>query len=139
MTVKFNDSSILEAVRRAAMVAVVRGTESVRKEAISSILSGPKSGRVYTRRGVEHQASAPGEAPASDTGRLVGSIRTEYDRGRLAGKVVASTEYAPHLEYGTARMEPRPFLRPALAARREDIERDIQAEVAQALRRATGA
>lgn len=136
MTVKFNDQSILATVRRAAMIGIVRGTEAVRKEAVSLILSSPKSGRVYARGGVAHQASAPGEAPASDTGRLAGSIRTEYDRSRLAGKVVASTEYAPHLEYGTARMEPRPYMRPALAAKRDDIERDVQEEVALALRRA---
>lgn len=133
MSVSFDSGAILAAVRQAAMRGVVRGTESVRNEAITLILNSPKTGRVYRRRGVEHQASAPGEPPASDTGRLVGSIRTSYSESELAGTVTASTDYAAHLEYGTQRMEPRPFMRPALASRRDAIERDIQREVARAV------
>lgn len=133
MSVSFDSAAILEAARRAAMRAIVRGTESVRNEAISLILNAPKTGRVYQRRGVEHQASAPGEPPASDIGRLVNSIRTSYDVGELVGTVIASTAYAPHLEYGTQKIEPRPFMRPALASRRADIEADVQREVSAAL------
>lgn len=139
MTVNFDASTITAAVRQAAMRGVVRGTESVRNEAISLVQNPPKTGRAYRRRGIEHQASAPGEAPASDTGRLVGSIRTSYDQEELSGTVTASTDYAAHLEYGTQKMEPRPFLRPALASRRGAIEQDINREVASALRAAVRA
>lgn len=135
MSVSFDRDAILARVRQAAMRGVVRGTESVRNEAISLILNTPKTGRMYQRRSVEHQASAPGEAPASDTGRLVNSIRTTYDFEGLAGTVTASTAYAASLEYGTQRMEPRPYMRPALANRRAAIEADIQREVAQVLSR----
>ena len=38
------------------------------------IETGSRSGRVYFRRGVAHQASAPGEPPASQTGKLSGSF-----------------------------------------------------------------
>ena len=136
MTVRpINTASILARVRVAAAQAVVRGTESVRNEALRLILDTPKTGSMYRRRGVEHVASAPGEPPASDTGRLVQSIRTEYEDGGLAGTVVAGVRYAEYLEFGTARMEPRPFMRPALANRRRAIEDDIRASVARALGR----
>ena len=135
MTVRIDIEAIIARVRTAAMRGVVRGTEAVRNDAVTSIQSGPKTGRVYRRRGVEHQASAPGEAPASDTGRLVGSIRTEYNMRTLSGRVIASTTYAAALEYGTPRMEPRPYMRPALAGRREDIDRFISEEVEAELRR----
>lgn len=134
MAVNFNEQAILARVRLAAMRGVVRGTESVRNEAISLVLNPPKTGRIYRRRGIEHQASAPGESPASDTGRLVGSIRTAYDHENLSGTVNASTNYAAYLEYGTKKMEPRPFMRPALANRREAIEADIARAVDRALR-----
>jgi HK97 gp10 family phage protein len=128
------------------MQGVVRFGEEVRNEAISLILNTPKTGRLYWRRGVSktsgtgrsfsggHRASAPGEPPASDTGRLVNSITTSYDFNELSGTVRARTEYAAYLEYGTSRMEPRPFMRPAVAnVARQGIE-GITAEVRAVLR-----
>lgn len=58
-----------------------------------------------------HQASAPGEMPAIDTGALVNSIQTLV-RG-TEGAVYTNQEYAPHLEYGTVNMAARPFMTPA--------------------------
>ena len=136
MAVNFNEQALLTAVRTAAMQGVVRGTESVRNEAISLVLDTQKTGRVYRRRGVEHQASAPGEPWASDHGGAgaLGRIVTSYDESRLAGKVNFGAEYAPYLEYGTQRMAPRPVARPALANKRAEIERVIAAEGAKGLR-----
>lgn len=83
-------------------------------------LSAPGSGRVYGN----HQASAPGEAPAVDTGQLrsavqvaridrltwgVGIVSTPYPDG---GATTAET--AVWLEYGTRTIAPRPHARPAL-------------------------
>lgn len=133
MATKFEKDQIRERVGRAAMRAVVRGTESIRNEAINLILSTAKSGRVYQRRGIVHYASAPGEPPASDTGNLVRSITTQYDRSTLTGKVIVTAAYGPYLEFGTAKMAPRPFLRPAVANRRDAIEADIAAEIEKAL------
>lgn len=129
MTVNFDEKRLADRIKQAAMRAVVRGTESIRNEAISLVQNPPKTGRVYQRRGVEHQASAPGEAPASDTGRLVNSITTSYDTQNLVGTVNAGTKYAAYLEYGTAKMEPRPFMRPAVANKQQGIQEDIAAEI----------
>lgn len=128
-TVHWNDE--LEArVRQAAMRGVVRGTEAVRTEQIALILDTPKTGRIYRRRGVEHQASAPGEPPASDTGTLVSRIRTDFARlAELVGVIRASTRYAAALEYGTHRMAARPFARRALANKTAEIQAGIASEL----------
>ena len=48
----------------------------IRGEAIKSIQTDPKSGRTYEKYNPRrtHKASAPGQAPASDTGNLVRNI-----------------------------------------------------------------
>lgn len=65
-----------------------------------------------------HRASAPGESPAIDTGALVNSIQSRQ-LGPMQWAVVAGTEYAKPLEYGTAKMAARPFMRPAADALRQ--------------------
>lgn len=60
-----------------------------------------------------HRASAPGEAPATDTGNLVNSGYAKRAR-RALWHVGYTAEYARPLEFGTPRILPRPFLRPAV-------------------------
>lgn len=61
----------------------------------------PASGRRYGR----HRASAPGEPPAPNTGRLVQSIRWQvtHDRRVWVASVSTNVKYALYLEYGAAR------------------------------------
>lgn len=133
VVVKNYSRQVADQVRAGAKVGVLAATEEVRNEVLRLILNTPKTGRISKRRGVTHQASAPGEPPASDTGRLVGSIRTEYDAEGLQGTVVASTNYAFKLEFGTPRIAARPFMRPALANTRgavnDLIERAVRAAI----------
>jgi len=77
-----------------------------------SILKGPKTGRIYQRGNVRHQASAPGEPPANDLGFLASSMRIDVT-AKFAVDLSAVAPYAVFLEYGTRKMAPRPFLRPA--------------------------
>jgi hypothetical protein len=86
-----------------------------RNDAVRRVLRGPKTGRIYSKTNPKrvHQASAPGEAPATDLGALAGSILAEPVQGQLAANLVARMPYAVHLEYGTTRMAARPFMRPA--------------------------
>lgn len=116
MPVDWNDIAIRQRARQAVMRGIVKATEAVRSEAISLILHTQKSGRVYRRRGTEHQASAPGEPFASDTGRAVASLQTQYDFQNLIGTVISTDPKFPYLEFGTQKMEPRPSIRPALAS-----------------------
>lgn len=80
-------------------------------------MSTPKRGRFYRRskRGAAHQASAPGEAPAIDSGLLANSIQTAVVSPLLA-QVRIGAEYASYLEFGTRRMSPRPYVQPAIDA-----------------------
>lgn len=76
------------------------------------------TGRIYhlTNPTRTHQASAPGQPPATDLGRLGASITHELgaDNEGLVARVGTNVEYALFLEVGTRHMAPRPFLRPAL-------------------------
>jgi hypothetical protein len=111
--------------------AVRQSAAEVEARAKIAIQIGPKSGRVYKRGRRIHQASAPGEAPATDTGNLVNSIQAR-PRGQFTAEVAAGAEYAEKLELGGARVAPRPFLSPALEAERERFAARVHLAVAQA-------
>jgi len=107
----------------AQLAAIVQGTaQNIRTHAIKSIQRGTKSGIVYQKSSPErtHRASAAGEAPATDTGRLANSIVANID-GKTA-EVIADTEYAAWLEFGTQNMEARPFMVPAMEKERPKFE-----------------
>lgn len=67
----------------------------------------PKTGETYQRGNISHRASAPGEAPATDTGTLVSSIYYTQE-GPYSATIGSRIEYAYHLEFGTFKMQPRP-------------------------------
>ena len=73
-----------------------------------------------------HIASKPGDAPNDDSGNLKRNIRASKTKGNTrkgySATVKAVTPYAYDLEYGTSKMKPRPFMRPALAKNRKKIE-----------------
>ncbi len=85
-----------------------------------------KSGREYKRnkQGRPHIASAPGEAPAIDTSTLANSINVEVDG--LTATVGTNVEYAMHLEFGTVKMEPRPFFVPAFEKAKPEFEQGLK-------------
>ena len=118
---------VLEQVGKA-----VTGTAiMLRADVVERIQRGPASGVVYSKKNPNrvHQASAPGEAPATDTGRLANSI--EFDQiGPLTATVGSSLLYALYLEYGTSRMAPRPYFRPAVEAVRPMFERALERALA---------
>lgn len=134
MTLEWRGPEVLASLRQAAFRAVVRGTESVKTRMVERITQPPKTGRIYKRNTVEHQASAPGESPASDRGRLVQSITTSFDAATVTGNVNVATEYAQALEFGTPRVAPRPYARVSLAERADEIRADLAREIGDALR-----
>jgi HK97 gp10 family phage protein len=74
--------------------------------------------------------SAPGHAPAIDSGILHGSLDSKMT-GPTSAIAYTNVEYAQHLEYGTVHMEPRPFLTPAA----ERIRPGFEAAVVAVLRK----
>lgn len=140
MTVKWNEKAVADAIRSAAQRGAIKAAEVVRKEALRLIQETPKTGRTYTRAGVIHVASAPGEPPASDQGTLVGRIQTRSDMAPLWVRtyVQAATAYARALEYGTPKMLPRPFMRLALSNKTKTVNNIIRTSIVQAVRKITG-
>lgn len=134
MAVDWNGPEFAARARAGAFVGVIRAIGLVDQEAMRLIMRTAKTGKVYRRRGVEHQASAPGEAPASDTGRLVASKTIEPDQTNLRALLVFRTDYARALELGTKNMEPRPYARPALLNMQNQILDAVSSEIVAALK-----
>jgi HK97 gp10 family phage protein len=102
-------------LREEAGRTVLATAIEMRADIVTSIQRGPASGVTYKKSNPTrtHTASAPGQPPMSDTGRLANSIT--FDRlGDLTATVGSALNYAPWLEYGTSRMAARPFFRPAV-------------------------
>jgi hypothetical protein len=134
------DSGALETKVRQACVRVVAKTGGVILEEGSRLIaSPPKTGRIYERDNPRriHQASAPGEAPATDLGKLLASgevILEPQTPDRISARVNWGAEYALDLELGTKKIEPRPFARPALAHAEPGFVAEAKAEIEGAVR-----
>lgn len=110
----------------AAAVALEEAAQIVAAEAQRSVIDGPKTGRVYQKYVPRrtHQASAPGEPPANDTGNLAANIvidRAEISSGRI--RIASLAGYSRVLELGGRFIAPRPFLRRALMVSRRAVAR----------------
>lgn len=85
-----------------------------------------------------HHPSLPENPPAPDTGNLRESIRYEVHKegGEVYG-IVGSTQkepnYAVYTEYGTTKMWPRPWLRPAMRSNSDFIKQTISKAVQKTL------
>lgn len=110
---------------------VTKTAITVRADVIKAIQQGPKTGRVYRRGNITHQASAPGEAPATDRGALVSSVYFEQTTSRTA-TIGSRLAYSYYLEYGTVDIKPRPAWTPAVEKRRPAFNK----AVAEIIRRA---
>ena len=110
--------------------------QEIRKEAVRSIQQDPKTGIVYQKYNPrrQHRASAPGQAPASDTGNLVSKIIVKQ-KSKNVTQVESGADYSKFLEYGTSKMEPRPFLFPAFEKSRNKIVKAVFNRVKTAIDR----
>jgi HK97 gp10 family phage protein len=125
----------------------------------SSMAREAKSGRTYKRRkgrstkkgtrikkkGAEkmfHQASAPGQAPAVDSGRLVNHVTYKTDVDGLGASIgvtdAASLEYAVPLEFGTKHMLARPWLQPGFDRNKKKVTERMEKAVDDAIRKSKG-
>jgi hypothetical protein len=118
-----------EQAERAIGLAVQATALEVRGDIQRRIQRGPKTGQVYVRGNVTHQASAPGEAPATDTGTLASSISYRMVRAMTA-EIESRLPYATYLEFGTRNIAPRPAWTPALESKRADFVRRVTNAIA---------
>lgn len=75
--------------------------------------------------GKGHVASKPGEPPNKDTGVLDGNIETLL-HNPLTVYVASNAPYARALELGTSKMAARPYMRPAVAMKRDEVAQYIR-------------
>lgn len=71
-----------------------------------------QAARQTAQSALDIEASGKGFAPVR-TGNLRRSIHTEIGDGGLSAEVGTDVEYSAYVEYGTSRMAPQPYMRPA--------------------------
>lgn len=104
--------------------ALYAAGQAIEIEAEISITAGSISGK-------NHVPSNPGEPPNADTRLLDTSIETTIERrgNNPAVHVTSNAPYSAFLEYGTSRMEERPFMRPAARKKRGLVSKYIRVAV----------
>lgn len=85
--------------------------EVIRTEAVNSIREG-------AIRGIGHVPSKPGDPPNADTGRLEMGIEVQLRASEKTVNVISTAPYSAELEFGSANVLERPFMRPALQKHR---------------------
>lgn len=142
-------ADVLEGVARAVTASALGLQGDVKQR----VIRGPATGIVYnkstttttrrlrnffraerTTRYRTHQASAPDEAPATDTGRLANSI--DFDVvDRFTATVGSKLVYAAALEFGvpSRKLRPRPYFTPAVEAMRPRHKARLEAAIRGAL------
>ena len=125
------DGDISRQLNLIVNAAALESVNDVKK----AIQGPPKTGRKYQRGTVVHQASAPGQAPATDTGFLVSSIYNE-DRGYLTKAIGSRLDYAFYLEFGTRKIAARPSWVPAVERAIPNMLKRVNIAIAKAKARA---
>lgn len=105
--------------------ALYAAGQVIEVESEISITAGSVSGK-------GHVPSAPGQPPNADTRLLDTNINTVVvGPGRV--NVEATAPYAGYLEFGTSRMEARPFMRPAAEKKRPEATELIRRALAKSV------
>lgn len=104
----YNNSAMVVTVSRQAAPRLRDAAEFLKLLMVASF-GLPKSGKP----GPFRRRSAPGEAPAIQTGNLFRSIKVTQPSPLIA-QVSVDAEYARYLEFGAKHLAERPFARPAI-------------------------
>lgn len=109
--------------RKAIERIIVSGVQNTMNTAKQSIQQHGSSGKTYEKYSPRrtHTASSAGNPPNSDTGFLVSNIHMEIDADGMGGSVESRADYSGFLEFGTSKMQARPYLQPALEENRPKI------------------
>lgn len=119
------EKNVRRALNRSGLIVAGKAKERIQR--------GPHTGKIYEKYNPRrtHQASAPGQSPATDTGFLVSNIKhkTVQRNGQDLEMVVASSApYSDFLEFGTRNMAERPFLQPSLDESAKNIQKIFASE-----------
>ena len=125
---------ISNSISKEALDGALSGAELIQGEARKLVAreSKGKKGWSYREGGnkVPHRTSIPGDAPNTDTGRLIGSIMAEPLKNGAVVGVGTSVKYAFALEFGDSDMAARPFLTPAFESQKMAVMRLIKRSIA---------
>lgn len=111
--------------------ALFEAGQLIQVDAQLSISNGAVSGK-------HHVPSRPGEPPKYDTGVLANNIETVLV-APLKVEVSSNAPYARALEYGTSKMGERPYMRPAVARKKDEAVALVRGAVDAAIRQTQGA
>lgn len=126
-------AEIQKEAERQMAIALLDSGFKIQRDAQASIRQGNKTGALYRRRSKTHRASAPGEAPALDTGVLANSISVQTQASTV--NIFTRLKYAAWLEYGTRLIRPRPFMFPAFERNKKWIKERIESAIQKAIRK----
>lgn len=100
-----------------AVLVCSREAQRLVTQKVSQSVGTPGGGRRWV------SGSSPGEPPYKFTGDLSRSFITnvESDDEKVVGIVGNTKRHGRHLELGTRKMAPRPYLRPAVTAMRRQV------------------
>lgn len=111
-----------------ASALVNRTSQNIRNHAVRSVMKPSSAGEVYEKYKPRrtHTASAPNNAPNTDTGYLASHIQAKM-AGALSAYVDSDADYSVHLEFGTKNMAARPFMNPAVEQERDKFMKGLKA------------
>lgn len=119
---KISEDLVVDAINDVAM--------ETHATAVRGIQRGPASGRTYQRGGVTHKASAAGQFPMSDTGRLASNVEfTVANKGRPVALVGTNIIYGKFLEFGTSKMAARPWLLRSFKSASANVAKELKAKL----------
>ena len=114
-------------VKNVFVQTLTSGAHLVRNTIILEMQKDNKTGHKYKKKSVIHQASAPGQYPAVDSGELLTSIFFDVVESKLQVEIgnLIGAPYGEFLEFGTSKMEPRPWLEPSVELHEDKIMKDM--------------
>lgn len=125
-------SEILSGQVKAVQLSTLRLHE-LAVQSIQEIHGGKPQVRYNPKRVVV--ASNPGDPPNSDTGRLVQSIKFDFQKSGQIGRVGSNLKYAAYLEFGTENMAPRPWLSTAVEAVNKEVPQIFEEQINDAIKK----
>ena len=114
---KLSGPDLIKAANRVLYV----GADMIRAYAHQGISRGSVSGK-------GHVPSSPGQFPNRDSGILQAHLTSSLT-APLEAEVKSEAPYSAALEFGSSKMEARPFLRPSRDAKAPEIQRLFEVEI----------
>ena len=119
---KISDELLVDTLNDIAM--------DTQQNAVRGIKRGPASGKTYKRGAKTHKASAPGQYPMSDTGRLASNIEVNLaTKAKKVSNVGTNILYGAYLEFGTSSMAKRPWLLRSFRKAAKGVAKELKAKL----------